>query len=126
MRRDPKKPRRKLRRGLVRAARSVNAQEHLLRQFFGYSVILNHPVQEMDYRRAVLLQKHTKARSISLLNAEHQLRVKVQSRCGSSHIWLNPLDHPVLRSSKLFRKGVYSPLSDRSISALIASLGGVP
>src|SRR4051812_22417865 len=95
--RDPKEPRRKLRCGLVSAARAVYAQEHLLRQFLGYSVILNHPIEEMNYRRAVLVEQHTKARVISPLHAEHQLRVKVQSRCGPFHIWLNPLGHPVLR-----------------------------
>src|SRR5258706_452757 len=83
----PEQPRRKLRRRLIGAARAVYTQEHLLRQFLGNRVILHHPEEEMYYGQAVLLQKHAETRSISFLDPEHQLCVKVQSRRGSPHIW---------------------------------------
>ena len=80
MRRDPEQPGRELRSRLISAPRTVHAQEHLLRQFLGDRVVLDHPVQKMNDGGAMLLEQNTEARAIPLFDPEHQLRVVIQSR----------------------------------------------
>jgi hypothetical protein len=71
MRGNPEQPRRKLRRGLVRASVPIHSQKYFLRQLLGHSVVLDHPEEEMDYTRAMFVQQDTEARPISFFDAEH-------------------------------------------------------
>src|ERR1039457_4140245 len=98
MGRDPEQPGGELGGRLIRTSRTIHPQENLLRQLLGDCVILAHPVEEVNHGRAVFLQQNTKARTISLFDPEHQLRVKIQSCRSRAYIRLNPFGHSRLLS----------------------------
>src|SRR5260370_23805317 len=119
---------------LISASRTIHAQEHFLRQLLGYCMILHHPEEKMNDRRAMFLKQSTKARTISIFHPEHQFRVEIQS-CGSrAYICPNPFGHSrLLCVPKYLHPGhffhlcvIYSPFSDRSIKHRIASCGEAP
>src|ERR1017187_702104 len=98
MSRDPEQPSGELGGRLIRTSRTIHAQEHLLRQLLGYCVVLHHPIEEVNHRRAMLVEQNTKARIISLFDPEHQLRVEIQSCRSRAYIRPNPFGHARLLS----------------------------
>src|SRR5208283_1058807 len=95
---DPEQPGGELGGRLIRTPRTIHAQENLLRQLFGYGVVLHHPVEEVNDGGAMFFEQNTKARIVSRFHPEHQFRVKIQSRRSRAYTRLNPFGHARLLS----------------------------
>ena len=57
--------------GTVGLAGAIDAEEDLLREFFGDGLVADHAVHEMDDRLAVLLDEEVEARHVAGAELEH-------------------------------------------------------
>src|SRR6266542_5086091 len=128
MRRDPEQPGGELGGRLICTARTVDPQENFLRQFLGDCLVLHHTEQKVNHRGAVFLEQESEARTVSLFDPEHQLRVQIQNCRSRAYIRANPFGHSRLLSvlKIMCPPHSHSPLSERSIKRRMASWGEDP